>query len=287
MAADLGFMSRIAFAALLLTLPLVAEERLTNNDIIQMVQAGVAEDLIVGTIKEAMPGYSFMPVHLVVLKKAGVSDEVVRAMAARQHSGWERPTAAPVVKPETRQTVSIGRSGWEEWYLRPGRAELGGRMGFNAGPGRGQTVKFSGGLETAVAVHPAIALIGGYAQNTIGSGSVTVTDPYYGSQSLKAKLAWHEFTGGVRFSAPWRVSPYGVLVGGLIYQRATADLSGIVDTSIAGGEAATPVTGAGFGMNIGITRQVGVQSELRVLTLPRAAWDWYGRATFGAYYRFH
>jgi hypothetical protein len=75
-------MSRIAFAALLLTLPLAAEERLTNNDIIQMVQAGVAEDLIVGTIKEAMPGYSFMPVYLVVLKKAGVSDEVVRAMSA-------------------------------------------------------------------------------------------------------------------------------------------------------------------------------------------------------------
>lgn len=71
-----------------------------------------------------------------------------------------------------------------------------------------------------------------------------------------------------------------------IYERGTETLSGVVNFSGVGSEAATPVTGAGFGMNIGITRQIGIQSEVRMLTLPRAAWDWYGRATFGAYYRF-
>jgi len=67
-------------------------EILTNQAITQMVSAQVPADLIVKTITESQTRFNLTPTDLVSLKQAGVPDEVIRAMAAKQ-SGKE--TASP------------------------------------------------------------------------------------------------------------------------------------------------------------------------------------------------
>lgn len=57
---------------------------LTVDDVVKMVQAGIAQDLIVKTIVEsASVEFQMKPDQLIALKKAGVPDEIVRAMVGR------------------------------------------------------------------------------------------------------------------------------------------------------------------------------------------------------------
>jgi hypothetical protein len=53
---------------------------LTIDDVTRMVQAGVAKDLILKTIAESPVPFQLNPDQLIALKKAGVPDEIVRAM---------------------------------------------------------------------------------------------------------------------------------------------------------------------------------------------------------------
>ena len=63
--------------------PLVAQQVLTDNDVAKMIQAGVAPDIVLKLIAESPVQFVFQADHLIALKKAGVPDDVVRAMAAR------------------------------------------------------------------------------------------------------------------------------------------------------------------------------------------------------------
>lgn len=55
-------------------------EVLTNKDVIQMTQTGLSNDLIVLKIKQTKGGYSTTAQDLIDLKKAGVTDEVIKVM---------------------------------------------------------------------------------------------------------------------------------------------------------------------------------------------------------------
>jgi len=68
---------------------------LTNQDVVRMVAAGLAEDVIVTAIRQA-PSRSFdlTPSGLIDLKLAHVSDPIVRAMQASENDGASRAPAA-------------------------------------------------------------------------------------------------------------------------------------------------------------------------------------------------
>jgi hypothetical protein len=55
-------------------------ETLTNKEIILMTQAGLSKDLIVRKIKETKGNYDTSAESLIDLKKAGVSDDVIKLM---------------------------------------------------------------------------------------------------------------------------------------------------------------------------------------------------------------
>ena len=61
----------------------VAQQVLTDNDVVKMVEARVAQDIILQLIAESPVQFGLQPDQLIGLKRAGVPDDVVRAMAAR------------------------------------------------------------------------------------------------------------------------------------------------------------------------------------------------------------
>jgi hypothetical protein len=63
---------------------------LTIDDVTKMVQAGVAKDLILKTIADSPVPFQLNPDQLIALKKAGVPDEIVRAMTTVGHGGLKR-----------------------------------------------------------------------------------------------------------------------------------------------------------------------------------------------------
>lgn len=65
-------------------------EILTNNDVVSMSQASLAESLIVEKIKESKGAFDVSVEGLVNLKKSGVSDEIIRAMMEKSRALREK-----------------------------------------------------------------------------------------------------------------------------------------------------------------------------------------------------
>jgi hypothetical protein len=92
-------MGRLLWLALVLNLalPLLAEEILTNQDVVKLVSAGLGEEVAIAKVREA-PKVDF---HLAVddllsLRQAGVTERVVAAMLDRAKPVPQEPAAAMV-----------------------------------------------------------------------------------------------------------------------------------------------------------------------------------------------
>ena len=70
---------------------IAGQQALTIDEVTRMVQAGVAQDLILKTIAESAVAFQLNPDHLIALKKAGVPDDIVRAMLVVGHGSVKRP----------------------------------------------------------------------------------------------------------------------------------------------------------------------------------------------------
>jgi hypothetical protein len=87
----------------LLALPLFGQKVLTDEDVLRLAQTGVPQGVIISAIAEA-PHVQFNSItwgYLTALTNGGVSDDVVRAMAARTYG---RPI--PGYKPSPKDAVS-------------------------------------------------------------------------------------------------------------------------------------------------------------------------------------
>ena len=79
---------------------LIAQQSLNNVSVIQLVKAGLSDDLIVSTIN-ASPGiYDTSASGLIALKTAGVGDRIVSAIVVKASGGATSPTAsaAPIAQ---------------------------------------------------------------------------------------------------------------------------------------------------------------------------------------------
>jgi hypothetical protein len=74
----------VLIAAMIGVEGLMAQQILTDNDVVRMVQAGVAQDIILKLVAESPVQFGLQPDHVIAWKRAGVPDNVVRAMMARQ-----------------------------------------------------------------------------------------------------------------------------------------------------------------------------------------------------------
>jgi hypothetical protein len=298
-------MRQALFFATLVCSAIAHADVLTNDVIARMAMAKVPEETIIRSIQTADEvSFNLAPSATDWLLKVGVSETVIKAMAARlnrpsvepeagqpvpaaqpaattsahQSTPWPQQPGAPVVRQPRMEPIHE----WDEWYLRPGRAEVAARIGISASPDFGDGyVKLAPALETAVGIAPMLAAIASYGYTRLLSLNIRE-----GFQSVSGNAALHELTGGLRISLPARVSPYALALAGGVYARGTVGAQGTVGFSdIVVGEDAAFAYGGGGGLNIGVTRRIGVQTDFRYLRIHNGGW--YGRATFGTYYRFH
>ncbi len=85
----------LSLAAAVLHPPLAkAQEALTNESVVKMVKAGLAEEVVVTMVRSQPAKYVLTPDQLIALKSAGVPDKVVAAMVEK--SAGTSPSALPV-----------------------------------------------------------------------------------------------------------------------------------------------------------------------------------------------
>jgi hypothetical protein len=133
---------------MLLSAMLVAQQSqkpLTNDGVMQLVQAGLAESVIVGAIQSSPPSYDISADALIKLKQAGVTPDEMKAIITAQQAGgtagssapqanasagggqapastsqarWEMPTVAVVSSPSP-QVLPIEKTQLEESKIKP------------------------------------------------------------------------------------------------------------------------------------------------------------------------
>jgi hypothetical protein len=79
----------------LFTAPVFAQEQITNEGVIKMVKAGLAEAVIIQAVQQQPAKFSVSPDDLISLKSAGVPDNVISAMLLKAKSGSVPPEATP------------------------------------------------------------------------------------------------------------------------------------------------------------------------------------------------
>ena len=72
-------------------LALAENPKMTNDDVVKLVKAGLSKDLIVKAIQSSEPGFATSSDALLALKKEGVSDDIIAAIITRSGT---LPTAA-------------------------------------------------------------------------------------------------------------------------------------------------------------------------------------------------
>ena len=84
----------LAIAFLAICPLLQAQQDLNNAAIVKMIKAGLSPEIVVATVNSQPGHYNVSPDGLIALKKAGVSDQIISAMIAK-NSGSTPPSAAP------------------------------------------------------------------------------------------------------------------------------------------------------------------------------------------------
>src|ERR1700730_7834405 len=70
-----------------------AQQVLTNESVEKMAKARLGDDVIVSMIQSQAGHYEVTPEALIALKKKGISDKVLAALAAKSNTSATAPTA--------------------------------------------------------------------------------------------------------------------------------------------------------------------------------------------------
>lgn len=95
----------VILAALFLASLLMAQQALDNTAVLKMTKAGLGDDVIVSMVQNQPGHYELTPDTLVSLKKDGVSDKVLAAMAAKNAAP---PAAATAAGKDPYEDLDIG-----------------------------------------------------------------------------------------------------------------------------------------------------------------------------------
>jgi len=104
--------------------PAKPANELTVEQVIQLVQAGLSEDLIIARIKKNNKAFDLSTEQILQLKKAGVSDNIIRVLMDPQAQPVITPPTPPATAPavETPKPISTASAeqGSRELVLRDG-----------------------------------------------------------------------------------------------------------------------------------------------------------------------
>jgi hypothetical protein len=95
---------RVLFILFLVLLPAAAQEHprhvLTNEGVVTLAKAGFDELFIIDRIRTSRTQFDITVESLVALKQAGLSEDLIRAMALTDPHSCPAPAAAPPAEPQ-------------------------------------------------------------------------------------------------------------------------------------------------------------------------------------------
>jgi hypothetical protein len=110
---------------LLIATSAVAEEPLTNTDVLRLLKDGVPASVVTAKIKTSTTRFDLTTDAIVTLTKAGVPEAVLTAML---ESTKTAPAAAPPAKPVGPDMLTwkqeCEKTGWPDYICHPGTSEL-------------------------------------------------------------------------------------------------------------------------------------------------------------------
>ncbi len=87
---------------------LVAQQALTNDSVIKLVNAGLGEEMIIGMVKAQPSSFSTGAGDVIALKQAGVSEKIISAMIQKAHASAAPSAAAQAAPPASALPSEIG-----------------------------------------------------------------------------------------------------------------------------------------------------------------------------------
>ena len=265
---------------------------MNNTDIVKMVQSGITNDAILAAINGCEPHFGLTPGETLWLSRSGVSDDLIKAMAARQH-GTPLPVPVvpapaavvePVITPVPADLPSshIGPpTQAKEQLERPHRFGLS-RWQPEFGIGTGAIVYERGttantiSIEGNIGVAPRMSITGIVSRDS----DISLMGPF----GMKGTTIL--FGPKASFFNRTRFTPHvSLLVGGY---RASLRY---YNTSVP--VATTAAFGLGFGLDVHVNRVFGFRVNATGIkptgTVPDGSGDEYGvqgRSSFGVFFRF-
>jgi hypothetical protein len=231
------------------------EEVMTNATVVKMVQAKISPDLILLAIANGQPHFDIDSASIGVLVEAGVTTDIIKAMAAKQSAqsfrAAEQQLPFPAVPPVQAQVKSPVQApsnihGDDLYGFQLGSVEVEGVGGVMYIRHGGVQPTFGGGL--SVGLNKYVGLF--------GQGGYTPLNDTYCLYTSCATVAAHlvNVTGGLEvMSALYRrVVPFGRFGGG--YMRG----------STYGSSAGAGVLSFGGGVRTYVTKHFGLTAGLQV-----------------------
>jgi hypothetical protein len=100
----------VGILLLALTVVMAAQDILTNDSVVKLVKSGLGDALIVNMVKTQPGTYSLTPDDVAKLKAAGVSQEILTAMAAKGAANSTRASGAIRIPLKTPIRLSLAET---------------------------------------------------------------------------------------------------------------------------------------------------------------------------------
>lgn len=115
---------------MMLAVVALAQAPMFNEDVMKMVAAGTDQAAIIAAIRASQqPRFNLIPAYMEQMGRAGVSDDIIKAMAAKQFGQSTHAAMMPPV-PVAQRLVApsvprLPKPRPEHWGMTPGMPEVG------------------------------------------------------------------------------------------------------------------------------------------------------------------
>ena len=238
---------------------------MTNATVVQMVQTKISPDLIILAISKCTPAFQLDPANAQYMLRAGVTEEIYKAMAARQMGepipGFTTQPSSSVGVQETRgmnNIVAGPRAGQidSEYGFQLGSVVAAGGGGFLYTKGvSGIHPSFGGDVSVGVAKYLGIFGHGNY--------SLIARDTYCSQGCISGSVNELQFLGGFEAvgSNHSRVVPFGRVGGGLVRGIGTVSGYGVTISASVN----VPAVAFGGGFRVYANKHFGFVMDVSVL----------------------
>jgi hypothetical protein len=264
--------------------PAVDPQKMTDETVLRMVQAKVSPDLIILAISKCEPHFQLDNASMNDLIQQGVSEDILKAMAAKQVArpipGLAPPSAAaPALSGDLKKPALHPKA---KYNAHLGTVDLGVGGGVFIYPNLAPAGQPSVVTSASVAFNKYVAAYGEFAYSHLSGETGDALGVNFAAAGYLL-----DYGAGAHVTVPTgtRIVPYGTVGFGRSDLRGTVTAAGLGSVS---GRLAAWNFNLGGGVKVFVTRNAGVDFDFRAY---RPALDgyslWYGRTSLGVFFQFN